>query len=166
MFNFKMQLNYMCAIWIEKVFRNHLYWSLMMEKIPNKRLWLCNLKAYISGYVCSLMNWEDELWPLVPAPILVYHYFTTKPKNKTTWYTCLKLLETQSTNLFIITVNLVLNVSVSMFQHHCRACGQVFCSQCSSRNCTLPKFGIEKEVRVCEACYNKVNKFVYNYISC
>lgn len=48
-----------------------------------------------------------------------------------------------------------------MFQHHCRACGQVFCSQCSSRNCTLPKFGIEKEVRVCEACYNKVNKFVY-----
>uniref|UniRef100_A0A1B6CX77 Hepatocyte growth factor-regulated tyrosine kinase substrate n=1 Tax=Clastoptera arizonana TaxID=38151 RepID=A0A1B6CX77_9HEMI len=43
-------------------------------------------------------------------------------------------------------------------KHHCRACGQVFCSQCSSRTCTLPKFGIEKEVRVCEACYNKLSK--------
>lgn len=32
-------------------------------------------------------------------------------------------------------------------------CGQIFCAQCSSKMCTLPKFGIEKEVRVCEACY-------------
>ncbi|XP_014476437.1 PREDICTED: hepatocyte growth factor-regulated tyrosine kinase substrate [Dinoponera quadriceps] len=43
-------------------------------------------------------------------------------------------------------------------KHHCRACGQVFCGQCSSKHSTLPKFGIEKEVRVCEACYEKVNK--------
>ena len=32
-------------------------------------------------------------------------------------------------------------------QHHCRACGQVFCGRCSSKTCVLPKFGIEKEVR-------------------
>lgn len=32
-------------------------------------------------------------------------------------------------------------------QHHCRACGQVFCGRCSSKACVLPKFGIEKEVR-------------------
>jgi len=44
------------------------------------------------------------------------------------------------------------------FQHHCRACGQVFCQQCSSKTSTLPKFGIEKEVRVCEACFDKFNK--------
>ena len=31
-------------------------------------------------------------------------------------------------------------------QHHCRACGQVFCGKCSSKSCVLPKFGIEKEV--------------------
>ncbi|KAL0123855.1 hypothetical protein PUN28_006001 [Cardiocondyla obscurior] len=43
-------------------------------------------------------------------------------------------------------------------KHHCRACGQVFCGQCSSKVSTLPKFGIEKEVRVCEACYEQVNK--------
>lgn len=63
-----MQLNYMCAIWIETIFRKHLYWSFMREKIPNKRLWLCNLKAYLSCCFCSQMNWEDELWPLAPAP--------------------------------------------------------------------------------------------------
>lgn len=31
-------------------------------------------------------------------------------------------------------------------QHHCRACGQVFCGKCSSKFCPLPKFGIEREV--------------------
>ncbi|XP_045541637.1 hepatocyte growth factor-regulated tyrosine kinase substrate-like [Papilio machaon] len=43
-------------------------------------------------------------------------------------------------------------------RHHCRACGQVFCQQCSSKTSTLPKFGIEKEVRVCDACYDKMSR--------
>uniref|UniRef100_A0A8C2KGV0 Hepatocyte growth factor-regulated tyrosine kinase substrate n=1 Tax=Cyprinus carpio TaxID=7962 RepID=A0A8C2KGV0_CYPCA len=33
-------------------------------------------------------------------------------------------------------------------KHHCRACGQIFCGKCSSKCSTIPKFGIEKEVRV------------------
>uniref|UniRef100_A0A1E1WHB5 Hepatocyte growth factor-regulated tyrosine kinase substrate n=3 Tax=Pectinophora gossypiella TaxID=13191 RepID=A0A1E1WHB5_PECGO len=47
--------------------------------------------------------------------------------------------------------------SLMVRRHHCRACGQVFCQQCSSKTSTLPKFGIEKEVRVCDACYDKVS---------
>ncbi|CAG7726980.1 unnamed protein product [Allacma fusca] len=43
-------------------------------------------------------------------------------------------------------------------KHHCRACGQVFCGKCSSKTATLPKFGIEKEVRVCDACFERVTK--------
>ena len=43
-------------------------------------------------------------------------------------------------------------------QHHCRACGQIFCGKCSSKSSTIPKFGIEKEVRVCEPCYEQLNK--------
>merc|ERR1711915_1051759 len=40
-------------------------------------------------------------------------------------------------------------------QHHCRACGQVFCGKCSGKSCLLPKYGIEREVRVCDSCYEK-----------
>ncbi|KAM6163942.1 hepatocyte growth factor-regulated tyrosine kinase substrate isoform 2-T2 [Rhynchocyon petersi] len=48
--------------------------------------------------------------------------------------------------------------SVVTRKHHCRACGQIFCAKCSSRYSTIPKFGIEKEVRVCEPCYEQLNK--------
>ncbi|XP_006886210.1 PREDICTED: hepatocyte growth factor-regulated tyrosine kinase substrate [Elephantulus edwardii] len=48
--------------------------------------------------------------------------------------------------------------SVVTRKHHCRACGQIFCGKCSSRYSTIPKFGIEKEVRVCEPCYEQLNK--------
>lgn len=37
--------------------------------------------------------------------------------------------------------------SVLQRKHHCRACGQVFCGQCTSKTSTLPKYGIEKEVK-------------------
>jgi len=40
-------------------------------------------------------------------------------------------------------------------QHHCRACGQVFCGKCSGKTCVLPKFGIEREVRVCDSCFDQ-----------
>ncbi|WKY05539.1 hypothetical protein Q1695_006055 [Nippostrongylus brasiliensis] len=41
-------------------------------------------------------------------------------------------------------------------KHHCRACGQIFCDRCSTKEVPLPQFGIEKEVRVCDACYEKI----------
>ncbi|XP_050298507.1 hepatocyte growth factor-regulated tyrosine kinase substrate isoform X2 [Anthonomus grandis grandis] len=43
-------------------------------------------------------------------------------------------------------------------KHHCRACGQVFCGQCTTKSTSLPKYGIEKEVRVCDTCYEKATK--------
>lgn len=38
-------------------------------------------------------------------------------------------------------------------RHHCRNCGKLFCSHCSSNSVPLPHFGHTKPVRVCNHCY-------------
>ncbi|GMS95344.1 hypothetical protein PENTCL1PPCAC_17519, partial [Pristionchus entomophagus] len=40
-------------------------------------------------------------------------------------------------------------------KHHCRACGQIFCGNCTSKVMELPLLGIEKQVRVCDSCFEK-----------
>ncbi|KAK6015813.1 FYVE zinc finger, partial [Ostertagia ostertagi] len=49
------------------------------------------------------------------------------------------------------------NFRFSIVKHHCRACGQIFCDRCSTKEIPLPQFGIEKEVRVCDACFEKIS---------
>ncbi|XP_052830014.1 hepatocyte growth factor-regulated tyrosine kinase substrate isoform X5 [Octopus bimaculoides] len=46
--------------------------------------------------------------------------------------------------------------SVVQRKHHCRNCGEVMCSKCSSKVSTIPRFGIEREVRVCDSCFDKL----------
>lgn len=48
--------------------------------------------------------------------------------------------------------------SLVVRKHHCRACGNIFCGKCSAKQSAIPKFGIEKEVRVCDGCFDKLNK--------
>ncbi|GFO17365.1 hepatocyte growth factor-regulated tyrosine kinase substrate [Plakobranchus ocellatus] len=43
-------------------------------------------------------------------------------------------------------------------KHHCRKCGEIFCKSCSSKTSTIPKLGFEREVRVCDSCYDKIHK--------
>ncbi|PAA92433.1 hypothetical protein BOX15_Mlig029941g1 [Macrostomum lignano] len=43
-------------------------------------------------------------------------------------------------------------------KHHCRSCGNIFCDECSDKRSIIPRFGIEKEVRVCKACYDEINR--------
>ncbi|KPM06788.1 WD repeat and FYVE domain-containing protein 2-like protein [Sarcoptes scabiei] len=38
-------------------------------------------------------------------------------------------------------------------QHHCRLCGKAICDDCSSNRSTLPRYGYEFPVRVCNDCF-------------
>uniref|UniRef100_A0A7S3D373 FYVE-type domain-containing protein n=1 Tax=Palpitomonas bilix TaxID=652834 RepID=A0A7S3D373_9EUKA len=40
-------------------------------------------------------------------------------------------------------------------KHHCRRCGDIFCSKCSSKKLVLPWVAEAGEVRVCDACFAK-----------
>ncbi|XP_059163899.1 WD repeat and FYVE domain-containing protein 3-like isoform X2 [Physella acuta] len=46
--------------------------------------------------------------------------------------------------------------SFSERKHHCRNCGNVFCSKCSCFETEIKRLRILKPVRVCQACYNIV----------
>ncbi|KAH8288003.1 hypothetical protein KR054_008722, partial [Drosophila jambulina] len=43
--------------------------------------------------------------------------------------------------------------TITMRKHHCRHCGRVLCSKCSSNDVPILKFGINKPVRVCSVCF-------------
>jgi len=41
-------------------------------------------------------------------------------------------------------------------KHHCRACGRIFCDECTNKNILLPEpFGYKEPERVCFECYTK-----------
>ncbi|XP_062519852.1 myotubularin-related protein 2-like isoform X2 [Corticium candelabrum] len=40
-------------------------------------------------------------------------------------------------------------------RHHCRACGQVLCNECTTHRLSLPQFGYPTFQRVCDVCYNQ-----------
>ncbi|ESS28515.1 FYVE zinc finger domain-containing protein [Toxoplasma gondii VEG] len=42
--------------------------------------------------------------------------------------------------------------SVTHWKHHCRACGKVFCGECSTTRIRLPDLGYFEKVRVCDDC--------------
>ena len=40
-------------------------------------------------------------------------------------------------------------------KHHCRSCGQGFCSKCSSHKAVVPNRGWDYPVRVCDTCWKR-----------
>ena len=46
--------------------------------------------------------------------------------------------------------NLLMSSQLSI-QHHCRGCGQIYCSQCTSQSLVLP--ASKKMQRVCDKCF-------------
>eukprot|EP01111_Echinosteliopsis_oligospora_P007506 TRINITY_DN2268_c0_g1_i2.p1 TRINITY_DN2268_c0_g1~~TRINITY_DN2268_c0_g1_i2.p1 ORF type:complete len:979 (-),score=246.51 TRINITY_DN2268_c0_g1_i2:41-2977(-) len=41
-------------------------------------------------------------------------------------------------------------------KHHCRACGDVVCGDCSTHKVSLPQFRLQKPKRVCDNCYGEL----------
>lgn len=41
-------------------------------------------------------------------------------------------------------------------KHHCRHCGNTFCSADSTKRIAIPKYGFHSRVRVCDTCYETV----------
>eukprot|EP00047_Mylnosiga_fluctuans_P004692 m.235993 g.235993 ORF g.235993 m.235993 type:complete len:1096 (-) comp12913_c0_seq1:104-3391(-) len=46
---------------------------------------------------------------------------------------------------------------VSTRKHHCRHCGRVLCSRCSSQQVPMPKFNVNKPARACDVCFIVLN---------
>lgn len=46
--------------------------------------------------------------------------------------------------------------SITERKHHCRRCRNVFCTGCSAHKAAIASYGIEEEVRVCEACKSEL----------
>ncbi|XP_015593022.1 rabankyrin-5 isoform X2 [Cephus cinctus] len=44
--------------------------------------------------------------------------------------------------------------TLTMRKHHCRHCGRILCSKCSSQDVPILKFGQDKPVRVCAVCFD------------
>ncbi len=42
--------------------------------------------------------------------------------------------------------------SAVLRRHHCRACGDVFCAECTAERRPVPRFGFDVPVRVCRDC--------------
>ncbi|KAL1453776.1 hypothetical protein WDU94_010089 [Cyamophila willieti] len=49
---------------------------------------------------------------------------------------------------------------LTMRKHHCRHCGRLLCSKCSSQEVPILKFNLAKPVRVCEVCVNVISGIV------
>ncbi|XP_054279848.1 rabankyrin-5-like [Macrosteles quadrilineatus] len=46
---------------------------------------------------------------------------------------------------------------LTMRKHHCRHCGRLLCSKCSSQEVAIMKFNLHKAVRVCTVCFDLLN---------
>jgi ankyrin repeat protein len=44
--------------------------------------------------------------------------------------------------------------TLTMRKHHCRHCGRVICSKCTSAEIPILKYNLQKPVRVCATCYD------------
>ncbi|KAL4223226.1 Ankyrin repeat and FYVE domain-containing protein 1 [Mactra antiquata] len=44
--------------------------------------------------------------------------------------------------------------SIKTRKHHCRHCGRLLCSKCSSKDMPIVKYNLSKPVRVCDVCFD------------
>lgn len=48
--------------------------------------------------------------------------------------------------------------SLFLRKHHCRACGQIFCAECSRRTIEVPHVDPKRPLRVCQQCHDDIRR--------
>ncbi|KAJ5070219.1 hepatocyte growth factor-regulated tyrosine kinase substrate [Anaeramoeba ignava] len=123
-----------------------------------------NKYKYKYQYQNQNQNWDENLdekiiiklekglnglgWEMISENSIISHSdcksFGIKNLQQPKW------LNDQGTK---VCMNCKKKFTVRRRRHHCRHCGLIFCKKCSTKKQIIPKFHLEKPVRVCDNCF-------------
>ncbi|KAI0982905.1 hypothetical protein GJ496_001799, partial [Pomphorhynchus laevis] len=79
----------------------------------------------------------------IPMPSLaLLHSILDTLKNEPRWAQCDHCMECK------------MKFTLTSRRHHCRHCGRILCKKCSELELPIPKFNLDKTVRVCQTCFD------------
>ncbi|PAA73200.1 hypothetical protein BOX15_Mlig021178g1 [Macrostomum lignano] len=100
--------------------------------------------TYLMSYVCSKYSSEPQAEGEQAA--VAASCFSIEPS----------VLLPDSASISCTSANCGVEFSLLQHRHHCRSCGDSFCSHCTTHKMPLPLLGHHSPVRVCEPCRDKV----------
>ncbi|MFH4975765.1 hypothetical protein AB6A40_002474 [Gnathostoma spinigerum] len=130
--------------------------EIQLEDLPDdgkmKNGWLIKTRSK-SFAVFAATNSEKKEW-MVHIDRCVHDILTKGGKKAATDHAAVWIPDCEATKCMACERT---EFTVLQRRHHCRSCGNVVCSGCSSHNFRLPGLG-KRPVRVCDKCYHERTK--------